>query len=205
MRFAALFALVATVALAGPAQAATFTDIDALGGERLSARGDSSISGTFDITAAGIEDDSFLLWLPGNFLPTTLEDEGGFEVGTHRTVGASVLLGVRDDFDWRREYMLVQLDDVSAAGPIEVDFGIESIDVSATLYATIDGTGQLDYEIIAQRGDFRVDFAALIVDAEARGLEGSGGPAIPEVSSFAAYGVGTLLVAGAAARRRRED
>jgi len=204
MRLLSILLLALGTGLPSAASATTFFDIDALGGVKLSSGGNSSLAGSFDITAEGIEGDSFRLWFPYSLYPITVEDRGGFEVGTHRTVGASVLLAVRDDFDLRLEYMLLELGSTQLAGPVEVDFGIEAFDVSATLFATIDATGQLAYEIIARRGDFRVDYAALYVEAVQVAGAPSAAPVspMPEVGSLAAYAVGTLLVAGGIRRRR---
>lgn len=184
--------------LAAPASAVGFFDIDYLGGVKLSAGGTSSFEDTFDITADGIEGDVFDL---GFF---SLADRGGFVPGFHTTVGASVLLGVFDDFDFQLEFMMVEIGDIQVAGPIEVDFGIVAFGVSATLYAAINATGQLDYEIVATRGDFHVGYAALFVEARESGPGGPAGtPPIPEANALAAYGAGLVVVLAAARRRLR--
>jgi len=191
------------LAFAAPASAVTFYDIDSLCGMRLSARGTSEYTDTFDVTAEGIEGDAYWIGLPYTLFPQVLQDAGGFEVGTHSAIDASFEIYVRDDFDLRAERLVVELGGVQTAGPIEVDFGIESIGVAATLLATIDASGRLDYTITATRGDFFVDFVSLTVEA----VVGDASPPvnvppIPEVGSFSAYAVGTLLVAGVTRRRR---
>lgn len=199
---ATLFAL----AFAAPASAITFYDIDSLDGVRLRASwGTSEIGGTFDVTAAGIEGDSFLIGAPYSLFPQLHTDAGGFEVGTHSAYEATFELFVRDDFDlFRAERLVVGLGGSQEAGPIEVDFGIESIGVEATLLATIDASGRLDYTITATQGDFFVDYVALTVEADALGSASPpAAPPIPEVGSLSAYAVGTLLTAGWVRRRRR--
>jgi len=186
------------LAFTAPASAATFYDIDGLGGIRLSAGGASEWSDTFDVTSAGIEGDVFHVGFPYTLFPQQHTDAGGFVVGTHTAVEASFEIWVRDDFDlFRPERLVVDLGGVQTAGPIEVDFGVESVGLGATLLATIDETGRLDYTLVATRGDFRVDYVGLTVEAL-----GDAAPPIPEVGSLSAYAVGTLLVAGFVRRRR---
>ena len=201
-----ILATACALAFAAPASAITFYDVDSLGGIELQAsRGIAEVSGTFDVTAAGIEGDSYDIWLPYALFPQTHSDVGGFEVGVHSAYEATFELFVRDDFDpFSAERLVVDLGGAQGAGPIEVDFGIESIGVEATLLATIDATGQLDYTITATQGDFYVDYVALTVQAElAGGPAPPAAPPIPEVGSLSAYAVGTLLTAGYVRRRRR--
>jgi hypothetical protein len=195
-----LLIVAACTLLASPASAIGFFDIDDMGGVKLSSGGNSSLPGTFDITIGGIEGEVF------DFGVFTLADQGGFIPGFHQTVGAAVLLGVFDDFDSPLEFMMVELGNVQVTGPIEVDFGIVALGVSATLFAVIDATGQLDYEIVATSGDFHVGYTALYVAAvESSASAGgpTGVPPIPEVNALAAYAAGTLVVVAAARRRRQ--
>ncbi|MBW2446556.1 MAG: hypothetical protein JRG83_11580 [Deltaproteobacteria bacterium] len=193
-----LLVLAACTLLATPASAVGFFDVDYLGGVKLSADGTSSYADTFDITAGGIEGDVFNLFL------FTLADQGGFVPGIHQTVGAAVLLGVFDDFDSQLEFMMVEIGDLQVSTPIEVDFGIVGFGVSATLFAMINATGQLDYEIVATSGDFHVGYAALFVEAVESSAAGpTGAPNIPEANALAVYAAGVLVVAGAARRRRQ--
>jgi hypothetical protein len=204
MRTRSFLLLAVLVFVAPSAHAATFLDVDALGGARLSSGGTASLSGTFDVTADGIEGDAFQIGFPYSWSGLTLQDQGGFEVGVHQTTAASVLLAVRDDFDLRLEFMVLELASTDLSVPVEVDFGIERFGVDATLFTMIDATGRLDYEIIARRGDFRVDYAALYVQAGvASASPPASSPPIPEVGSFSAYAVGSLLVLGHVRRRRR--
>jgi hypothetical protein len=192
-----LLALAACTLLATPTSAVGFFDIDYLGGVKLSAGGSSSYTDTFDITASGIEGDSF------NLVLFTLEDQGGFVPGIHETVGAAVLLGVFDDFDSQLEFMVVEIGDLQVSTPIEVDFGIVGFGVHATLFAMINATGQLGYEIVATSGDFHIGYAALFVEAVESSADGpTGAPPMPEVNALAAYAAGALVVAGAARRRQ---
>lgn len=199
-----ILATVFVLVFAAPASAVTFQDIDSLGGVRLSAGGTSMFADAFDLTADGIEGDAFWIGLPYTLLPRLEQDSGGFVVGTHSAVDASFEIYVRDDFDpFRAERLVVELGGSERSGPIEVDFGIESIGVSATLLATIDGAGRLAYTITATQGDFFVDFVSLSIEAlEGDGASPPSAPPIPEVGSLSAYGVGTLLVAFVARRRR---
>lgn len=184
--------------LATPASAIGFFDIDYMGGVKLSSDGTASLTDTFDITTEGIEGDVF------DFGWFTLADQGGFVPGLHETVGASVLLVVFDDFDPEPEFLMVEIGDLQVAGPVEVDFGIAAFGVSATLFATINATGQLDYEIVATRGDFHLGFAALYVEAvESSAADPAGVAPIPETNALAAYSAGLLVVAGAARFRRQ--
>ena len=201
--FWVLAAVVVFSAGTAAASPVTFFDIDAHGGTKLSARGTSSLSDVFDVTAAGIEGDSFWIGLPYSLFPSVESDAGGFVVGTHSAIDATLELWVRDDFDpFRAERLAVTLGGLSQGTPIEVDFGVESIGVSASLLAQIDATGQLSYTLTATQGDFRVDYVGLTVIAEAGGAAPPAGiPPVPEASAVGAYAAGVLLVAALVRRR----
>ena len=153
------------IVFAGVANAGSMTyfDIDKLG-TKISKNGTDTLNGTFDITAAGIENDSYDIWLPYFIVPQKITDVGGFIPGQSTIASATVYFAVRDDqfFD-RKEYLQVNIEG-NNQGSFKVNLAILDFDVEASLLGSLDSSGQLSYTLSSTKGDFYVDYAALEVN-----------------------------------------